>query len=184
MSDYAQLFRDHLARRQSDAEESLARTGFSALVISSGAPHTYFADDQDAPFHPVPHFTHWCPMAGPHHVVVARAEKKPLLVRYAPEDFWYEQAPLSEAWGGAPFWAQGFDLVEAGSLDAVWEAVGALPDGAYIGSETDRAGVAGLALTPTSSPSISTGSAAPRRPTRSPAWKKPRASAPSGTRPL
>ncbi|HET8901739.1 MAG TPA: Xaa-Pro dipeptidase [Holophagaceae bacterium] len=148
MSDLTQLFRDHLAKRQTDAEESLARTGFSALVISSGAPHTYFADDQDAPFRAVPHFTHWCPMAGPHHVVVARAGKKPLLVRYAPEDFWYEQAPLAEAWGGTPFWAEGFDLVEAGSLDAVWEAVGALPGGAYIGSETDRAEAAGLAANP------------------------------------
>ncbi len=148
MSDYAQLFRDHLAKRQSDAEESLARTGYSALVISSGAPYTYFADDQDAPFRSVPHFTHWCPMAGPHHVLVARTGKKPLLVRYAPEDFWYEQIPLDQIWGGDPFWAQNFELVEAGSLDAVWQAVGALPGGAYIGNEVDRAQAAGLTLNP------------------------------------
>lgn len=148
MSDLTQLFRAHLAKRQADAEESLARTGFSSLVISSGAPHTYFADDQDAPFRAVPHFTHWCPMGGPHHVIVARSGKKPLLVRYAPEDFWYEQVPLAELWGGTPFWLEGFDLVEAGSLDAVWEAVGALPGGAYIGSETDRAAAAGLAANP------------------------------------
>ena len=76
MSDLTQLFRDHLAKRQSDAEESLARTGFSALVISSGEPHTYFADDQDAPFHAVPHFTHWCPMAGPHPALNPRSAAK------------------------------------------------------------------------------------------------------------
>lgn len=148
MSDLSPLFKDHLATRQRTTEEALARTGHSALVISSGAPHTYFADDQDAPFHAVPHFAHWCPLAGPHHVIVAAPGRKPKLIRYAPEDFWYEQAPLKELWDGTPFWADGFDLVEAGSLDAVWQAVGSIPGAAYIGSETDRAETAGLAVNP------------------------------------
>jgi Xaa-Pro dipeptidase len=66
-----------------------------------------------------------------------------LLVRYAPEDFWYEQTPL-----GTPFWLEGFDLVEAGTLDAAWEAVGRPRGAAYLGNETDRAATAGLAPNP------------------------------------
>ena len=86
MTDLAALFHTHLAERQRAAEEALAAAGFDALVISSGQPHTYFADDQDAPFHSTPHFTHWCPMGGPHHVLLVRPGHRPRLIRYAPED--------------------------------------------------------------------------------------------------
>lgn len=142
------LYTEHLQLRQRAAEEALARTGFEALVIGSGEPHTYFADDQDAPFHSVPHFAHWCPLQGPHHLLLIAPGKRPKLIRYAPEDFWYEQATLEALWDGTPFWAGGFDLVEAGTLDAVWEALGRPTKAAFIGTDLDRAGKAGLALNP------------------------------------
>jgi Xaa-Pro dipeptidase len=107
-----ELFLDHLKVRLAYAGQALAAHGFDTLVISSGAPYTHFADDQEAPFHTVPHFRHYCPITGPHHVLKLRPGKKPLLVRFAPEDFWYEQLPL-----GNPFWLAGFDLEEAPSLD-------------------------------------------------------------------
>jgi len=138
-----QLFLDHLKTRQAYAEQAMAQHGYDSLVISSGAPFTYFADDQDAPFQTIPHFRHYCPLTGPHHVLKLRAGRKPLLVRFAPEDFWYEQQPL-----GAPFWLEGFDLVEAPTLEAVWAAVGASPRGAYIGNEPEPAQAAGLELNP------------------------------------
>jgi Xaa-Pro dipeptidase len=138
-----ELFLDHLRIRQAYAEKALAAAGFDALVISSGAPFTYFADDQDAPFNTVPHFRHYCPLAGPHHVLRIQPGKKPLLVRYAPEDFWYEQLPL-----GSPFWLEGFDLVEAPSLEAVWEALGRPSRAAYIGNEEEAARAAGLEVNP------------------------------------
>ncbi|WP_306589661.1 Xaa-Pro dipeptidase [Geothrix sp. 21YS21S-4] len=143
MTDLAALFHAHLAERQRTAEEALAATGFDALVISSGQAHTYFADDQDAPFHATPHFIHWCPMAGPHHVLLVRPGHRPRLIRYAPEDFWYEQAPL-----GSPFWASEFDLEEAGTVDEVWARLGSVTRAAYIGSETDRAATARLEANP------------------------------------
>jgi Xaa-Pro dipeptidase len=143
MTSLANLFRTHLAERQRTTEIALAETGFEALVISSGKVYTHFADDQDAPFHPVPHFAHWCPLAGPHHVLVVRPGRRPRLIRYAPEDFWYEQAPL-----GNPFWASAFDIEEAGNVEDVWKALGTLTHAAYIGNETERAETAGLELNP------------------------------------
>jgi Xaa-Pro dipeptidase len=132
--DLAALFNSHLARLQTVLEDALARTGFDTLVVSSGAPFTYFADDEDAPFHPVPHFNWWCPAPGPHHALKLTPGRKPLLVRYAPEDFWYEAAPLGE-----PFWLAAFDVREAATVDGVWDALGATPRAAYIGNETERA---------------------------------------------
>jgi Xaa-Pro dipeptidase len=138
----ADLFLDHLKVRVAYAEKALAAHDYDCLVISSGTPFTYFADDQDAPFNTVPHFRHYCPLTGPHHVLKIVPGLKPLLVRYTPEDFWYEQQPLDN-----PFWLAGFDLVEAPSLEAVWAAVGRSPKGAYIGNE-DPARAAGLEPNP------------------------------------
>lgn len=141
--DLTPLFLDHLAVRLAYAEKALTATAFDCVIISSGAPFTYFADDQQAPFHAVPHFRHYCPIEGPHHVLKLEPGRRPKLIRYAPEDFWYEQLPL-----GTPFWAAGFDIVEAPTLDAVWEAVGHPSRAAYIGNEVDRAQTAGLESNP------------------------------------
>ncbi len=141
--DLAPLFRDHLAQRLKDAEAALARTGFETLVISSGTQFEYFADDREASFYGTPHFLHWCPLEGPHHLLKIKPGLKPLLIRYAPEDFWYLQAPL-----GSPYWAEGFDLVECRTQDEVWKALGSSAKGAYIGDEPVRAEAAGLAVNP------------------------------------
>jgi Xaa-Pro dipeptidase len=143
MTALATLFHAHAAARQFTTAAALAQTGHDALVISSGKVYTHFADDQDAPFHPTPHFAHWCPMAGPHHVLVVRPGQRPRLIRFAPEDFWYEQLPL-----GNPFWAAEFDIEEAGTIDEVWQLLGTLNRAAYIGNETDRAAAAGLEVNP------------------------------------
>ena len=42
----AELFLDHLDARQAYAEKAMAAHGFDSLIISSGTPFTYFADDQ------------------------------------------------------------------------------------------------------------------------------------------
>ena len=67
--DLAALFSQHVERLQVETEKALGDTGFDSLVVSSGAPFTYFADDRDAPFEPIPHFAHWCPLGGPHHLL-------------------------------------------------------------------------------------------------------------------
>jgi Xaa-Pro dipeptidase len=109
------------------------------MVVSSGKPFTYYADDQDAPFRRVPHFAHWVPMAGPSHLLIVKRGEKPRLVRHAPEDYWYEQAPL-----GSPFWVSPFEIVECGSAARVWASFPKDGTFAYVGDEPDAARAAGV----------------------------------------
>jgi Xaa-Pro dipeptidase len=139
----AALFSRHVERLQAETEKTLADTGFGSLVVSSGAPFTYFADDADAPFHPVPHFAHWCPLDGPHHLLHVVPGKKPRLVRHAPEDYWYEQGGVTD-----PFWLGAFHFEEAGSIEAAWKALGRPAKAAYVGNEAERAASAGLSANP------------------------------------
>jgi Xaa-Pro dipeptidase len=136
----------HVAERQRKAEAAMAATGYDALVISSGVPFTYFADDQDARFQSTPHFAHWVPLEGPNHLLVVRTGRKPLLIRVAPEDYWYEQTPL-----GDPFWASQFELIEVNDHEAAWKAAAVRARTAYIGDAPAAAsanGVAADALNP------------------------------------
>jgi Xaa-Pro dipeptidase len=141
--ELAVLFSRHVERLQAEAEKALAATGFGSLVVSSGAPFTYFADDRDAPFEPVPHFAHWCPLGGPHHLLHVVPGRRPRLVRHAPEDYWYEQGGVTD-----PFWLGAFELEEAGGIEAAWRALGRPAGAAYVGNETERAAAAGLATNP------------------------------------
>jgi Xaa-Pro dipeptidase len=135
----AELFAAHLRTRQTKVEAALAATGFDALVLQAGRPFTYFADDQDAPFHPTPHFAHACPLAGPQHLLCFRHGAKPLLVAVKPEDYWYEQAPL-----GKPFWIEGFDVREVADEAAAWKLVPLDGRVAYVGDDAQAAQAHGL----------------------------------------
>ena len=141
--DLGALFSQHVDRLQAETEKALVAGGFDSLVVSSGAPFTYFADDRDAPFEPAPHFAHWCPLDGPHHLLHVVPGRKPRLVRYAPEDYWYEQGGVTD-----PYWLGAFEFEEAGSIEAAWSALGRPPRAAYVGNETDRALASGLAVNP------------------------------------
>ena len=141
--DLAPLFTRHVERLRVETEKALAETGFDSLVVSSGSPFTFFADDRDAPHEPVPHFAHWCPLRGPHHLLHVVPGRTPRLVCHAPEDYWYEQGGVTD-----PFWVGSFELEEAGSVEAAWTALGRPASAAYIGNEADRANAAGLATNP------------------------------------
>ncbi len=141
--DLATLYARHVERLQAETEAALAASGHASLVLSSGAPSAYFADDQDAPFRPTPHFSHWCLLDGPHHLIHVRPGRRPRLLRHVPEDYWYEQGGSLEA-----FWPGAFEIEEKGSVEAVWKALGAVPRAAYVGNETERAAAQGLAVNP------------------------------------
>jgi Xaa-Pro dipeptidase len=140
---FPDLFKDHLRFRLDYLAQALAAHGFERLVISSGRPFTYFADDQDAPFVTTPHFRHYCPLTGPHHLLKLEPGKRPLLIRHAPEDFWYEQLPL-----GNPFWLEHFDLQEVPNPGAAWALLGRPERCAYLGDDPDAAAAAGLEPNP------------------------------------
>ncbi len=136
----AQLFLDHVRVRQAKAEAALAATGFDGMVIQSGKPFTYFADDMDAPFRTTPHFAHWCPLEGPSHLVHVRPGKKPVVVAVKPEDYWYEQTPL-----GRPFWSDAFELKQAPDEPAAWKELQLAGRTAYVGDDDHAAHVHGIA---------------------------------------
>ncbi|MFN0007271.1 MAG: Xaa-Pro dipeptidase [Planctomycetota bacterium] len=148
----SQLYSQHVRERQAKAEAALAAAGFDAMVLQSGAPFTYHADDQDAPFHTAPHFAHWVPMEGPRHLLLVRPGKRPLLVRVAPDDYWYEQAPL-----GSPSWARDFDLVEVKSEEEAWKHVESstpLARAAYVGDSPATAAKHGIAAKRANPPAL------------------------------
>jgi Xaa-Pro dipeptidase len=110
------LYADHVHALQERTEAVLETMGFDGLVIHSGTPLRYFADDWDAPFRATPHYLHWLPLEAPGNLLLIRAGKTPLLIHYSPEDFWYEQLPL-----GDPFWADSFEIKQVGKSEQVFE---------------------------------------------------------------
>jgi Xaa-Pro dipeptidase len=134
-----QHYAAHVAERQKKAEAALAAAGFDGLVIQAGAPFTYFADDQDAPFRPTPHFAHWVPLEGPAHLLHVRPGKQPRLARVAPEDYWYEQAPL-----GNPHWAAHYELVETPDVERAWRELSITGRTAYVGDRPEEATAHGI----------------------------------------
>jgi Xaa-Pro dipeptidase len=118
----------------------MAAAGYDAILLHAGVPFTYFADDQDAPFRPTPHFAHWVPASGPNHLLVVRPGARPLFVRVAPEDYWYEQQPL-----GSPFWAAELEIVEVRSAEDAWKALPAMTRAAYVGGAPEGARQHGFA---------------------------------------
>jgi len=137
------LYPQHLAQRQTQLEAALAAEGLDGLVISSGKPLGYYADDQDAPLRTTPHFAHWLPLEGPQHLLLLRPGQRPRLVRHAPEDYWYEQTPLGE-----PHWAAHVELASAPEAAATWKLLGAGARCAYIGDEPEAARANGLVESP------------------------------------
>lgn len=129
-----ELYQAHIAERQKQAEAALEATGFEAMVLHSGTPFLYFADDMHPPHHVNPHFAHWVPLAGPHHLLLVRPGHKPKLVRFKPEDFWYEQSSVGE-----PFWLDSFDFEEAGDQAEAWSRVTGAGHTAYVGDAGDEA---------------------------------------------
>ena len=135
----AELYADHVRDLRASVEAALAATGFDALVVHSGTPFRYFADDQDAPFRTTPHFAHWTPLGGPHHLLLIQPGQTPRLARVAPEDYWHEQAPLGE-----PFWRAEFDVLDVQSHAEAWQKLQPRGCVAYIGDALDAARAHGV----------------------------------------
>ena len=149
MKELSALFSEHVAERVSTASQAFSETGFSRLVLHSGVPFTYYADDADAPFHSTPHFAHWAPVEGPFHLLDVVPGKTPRLIRVTPRDYWY--APPAPA---PDFVRAVFDVVDVETPDEAWKEVASKPLGpetAFVGSEEQTAkskGISTAALNP------------------------------------
>ncbi|WGL58505.1 Xaa-Pro dipeptidase [Pigmentibacter sp. JX0631] len=134
MLDLESLFKEHLKIRMATTDKALAALNYKSLILGAGEPFGYFADDTYAPFKTNPHFAHWCPAVGPHHVIKYEPGKKPLLIYYSPDDFWHYHAPL-----GNPFWASCFEIIEVGNKEKIWELLGDTSFSVFLGNETKYA---------------------------------------------
>ena len=131
---------EHVQYRQHGVEHALTECGYHGLLIHSGQPIAYFADDQHAPFRPTPHFSAWLPTRGPGHCLALRAGQRPLLLHYAAADYWYQPPTLDPS-----FWGAEFDIVEVDSADTLRKALPDTRGFAFIGADEETAASWGIA---------------------------------------
>lgn len=140
MTDPTSPYASHVAERARTTAAALGETGFDRLLIHSGKPFTYFADDNDAPFHPTPHFAHWSPVEGPDHVLEVIPGRKPRLARVTPRDYWY--APPAPA---PDFVREAIDVLDVATPAEAWAAIGTdRSRTAYVGPEAEAAQAKGV----------------------------------------
>jgi Xaa-Pro dipeptidase len=126
------------------AEQSLAASGFDALVIHAGSPPTQFLDDQDYPYKVNPHFKAWVPIVdNPRCILVVVPGARPKVLFHRPSDYWHKPAPLPQA----P-WTAEVDLIamdEPSKASDQWANLGRV---AYIGPDAFAAGIDPTSINP------------------------------------
>ncbi len=137
------LFRQHIRIQQERITQVLSACSLDGIIISSGLPITYYADDSDAPFRPTPHFNHWCPERSPYHLLHLRTQQKPRLIFFSPNDFWHEAPTLMQS-----EWADEFEIVRVEDQATRWNILGTLKNHAFVGPEEKAAMEKGLIINP------------------------------------
>lgn len=101
-SGLAALYPEHLSATSRRFSSALETAGFDAVAIFAGSPHGLFLDDSDYPFKVNPHFKNWLPLTqAPDSFVAFVPDRKPVLIYYQPEDYWYlPPAPPAGYWTG------------------------------------------------------------------------------------
>ena len=118
------LYSAHITEQKQKVLDIISVSGFDALIIYSGTPLRYYADDQDAPFRAYPHFLHFAPLNEPGNFLLIQKGTKPLLVRVKSDDYWHEQVSLGGSFDiahGKPFWLSEFDIREVPNVDSAWQ---------------------------------------------------------------
>lgn len=137
----AALYPAHLSATSDRFRNALEASGFDAVAIFAGSPHGLFLDDSDYPFKVNPHFKNWLPLTqAPDSFLVFVPGRKPLLIYYQPEDYWY--LPPARPSG---YWTEHFDICIIRHPE---DAAGALPDTrrcAFLGEWQERFGDWGFA---------------------------------------
>ncbi len=128
------LFERHLKKCMATLEDALSKFELDGLVLTAGMDRFYFQDDQDIPFRPSHHFTHYCPAEGKGHAVILVPGKKPQLFHYCPDDFWYDHLALE-----ATYWTDSFEVQAFTSQDKLWQALSGFKHYAYLGPDEKTA---------------------------------------------
>ena len=139
-----ELFRPHLQTIMRRTEQSLAATGFDALVIHAGSPPVQFLDDQDYPYKVNPHFKAWVPIVdNPRCILVFTPGARLKVLFHQPNDYWHKPAPLPQA-----AWTAEVDLAamdEPSQAGGHWSKLGRV---AFIGPDAFAAGAAPADINP------------------------------------
>jgi len=139
-----ELYKPHLQSLMRRTEQSLAASGFDALVIHAGCPPTQFLDDQDYPYKVNPHFKAWVPIVdNPRCILVVAPGARLKVLFYQPNDYWHKPASLPQA----P-WTEAVDLIvmnEPSKASDHWVRLGRV---AYIGPDSFAAGTDPACINP------------------------------------
>jgi Xaa-Pro dipeptidase len=104
--NYRSFYAAHVAEMQRRWESSLDAENFDAAVVHSGTPMYSFQDDYEYAFRPNPNFLAWLPLTHHHDsVLMVVPGRRPRLVYFQPDDYWYLPPSDPEAW-----WADHFDI--------------------------------------------------------------------------
>ncbi len=80
----------HIDYLVAEWRQLMSENGFDAAVVYAGENQTYYGDDQEPPFHAYGHFLRWVPENDCEHAVLTvNLVDKPVLLWYAPSDYWY-----------------------------------------------------------------------------------------------
>jgi Xaa-Pro dipeptidase len=135
-SNLDQLYKPHLQTLMHRTEQSLAASGFDALVIHAGRPPMQFLDDQDYPYKVNPHFKAWVPIVNnPRCILVIAPGARLKVLFYQPNDYWHKPAKLPQ-----DPWTTAVDLIvmdEPAKASDHWVKLGRV---AHIGADVFAAG--------------------------------------------
>jgi Xaa-Pro dipeptidase len=138
------MYASHLQGLMQRTDQSLAASGFDALVIQAGRPPLQFLDDQDYPYKVNPQFKAWVPIIdNPRCILVYAPGVRPKLLFYRPNDFWHKPASLPEG-----RWTSSVDLIameDDTKASAHWTKLGRV---AVLGPDGGPAGAEGATLNP------------------------------------
>ena len=109
-----QQFAAHITRLCRAAVQALAAEHYDVLAIYAGNMQQYFADDQELPFRPTPHFTHWCPLRSAGHVLLISADQRPHLYLQRRPNYWVDAEPQLDS-----FWVDSFTINVSDNITAL-----------------------------------------------------------------
>jgi Xaa-Pro dipeptidase len=143
-SSLDQLYKPHLQTLMRRTEQSLAASGFDALVIHAGSAPTQFLDDQDYPYKVNPHFKAWVPIVdNPRCILVVVPGERLKVLFHQPTDYWHKPATLPQA----P-WTAEVDLIamdEPSKAKGHWANLGRV---AFIGPDAFANGIDPASINP------------------------------------